>query len=64
MILQTMEVLEEGYNLIRVVFQREQLSEVRVWWLVNPLGSRGILRGRASACGIFLQIKMYVILSV
>ena len=50
LILQAVEALEEGCNLIGLVFSESQeliewLNEVRAWQLVNQLGSQEISQG-------------------
>ena len=61
-ILQEVEVLEKGCDLIGMVFSegqelREWVSEVRAWHLVNQLRSQGNFPGRSSACGVLLYVK-------
>ena len=64
-ILQEVEVLEKGCDLIGMVFSedqelREQVNEVRARHLVNQLRSQGNFPGRSSACGVLLYVKWVV----
>lgn len=62
LILQEVEVLEEGCDLIGIVFLvgqelREWLSEVRACQWVSQLESQGHLPGRSFAHGVLLYVK-------